>query len=119
MSVSEVRFWWAAVCGIAAYVLPLTLWGKRKAVFPVELLAIPALVIGAWWFADAMDLRPGRVGFTFYGALPAAVLSNLLVLLLLKIRTLEPRRMLRGILIVVGCVLAGIAVQLLLPPVPE
>lgn len=119
MSVAEMRLWWAATCGVLAYILPLLLWVKRRSMYPTELLAVPALVVGSWWLADTFDFRQGRVGFTFYGALPAAVGSNLLVLAVLRIRNFQSRRILRDVILVIGSLVAGAVLQLVLPSLAE
>jgi hypothetical protein len=119
MSIPEIRFWWTAACGIAAYLVPLILWLRRKSTFPTQLFLIPVLVVGSWWLADAVDIRSGRVGFTFYGALPAAVLSNLLIVGFWRFRNFQSRRMLWNATLVLGCLLVGVVLQLVLPPLAE
>jgi hypothetical protein len=120
MSVREVTFWCAIVCGALAYLLPLALWIKLKSGVQAELFAIPALVIGSWWFAETFDLvHMGTAGFTFYGALPAAVVSNLLILALLRFRTFQGHRLLRGALVAGGCIVAGLTLHILLPAIAE
>ncbi len=118
MSVHQARFWLAVVCLAVAYVLPLVLWIKRRPAFPAELLVVPALVVTSWWIADALELRP-PVGFTFYGALPAAVSSNLLVLILMRVQKLRSRRILWNVLLVGGAMALGVALQCLLPPISD
>jgi hypothetical protein len=120
VSVREVTFWFAIVCGALAYLLPVALWIKYRSAVRAELFAIPVLVIGSWWFADIFDLaHMGTVGFTFYGALPAAVVSNLLILALLRFRTFKAHRLLWSALVAGGCVVVGLTLHLLLPAIAD
>ena len=115
-----MTFWCAIVCGALAYLLPLASWIKRKSAVRAELFAIPALVIGSWWFAEAFDFaHMGTVGFTFYGALPAAIVSNLFILVLLRFRNFEGRRLLWGALVAAGCIVTGLTLHTLLPAIGE
>jgi len=121
MSDRQLTFWCAVFCGALAYLLPLAIWVKRKSAIKTELLAIPALFVGSWWFAEAFDLpHLGRFGFTFYGALPAAVISNILFLVLLRgPRASPPHRFFRGAMVAASSVLGGLVLHLLLPGIPE
>jgi ribose/xylose/arabinose/galactoside ABC-type transport system permease subunit len=120
MRVSEVAFWFLGVCGALAYLLPLALWIKRKSGFRAELFAIPALVIGSWLLAGAFDFaHVGNFGFTFYGALPAAVVSNLLILAFLRFRIFQGNRLHWGALVAAVCIVAGFSLYVLLPSMGE
>jgi len=86
----------------------------------MELFAVPALFIGSWWLAETFDLpHLGRFGFTFYGALPAAVISNVLILVFLRLRASPPRQFFWGAMVAASSVLGGLALHLLLPGIPE
>jgi hypothetical protein len=114
MSVREVTFWFAIVLWSTGVSLPVALWIKRGSAVPAELFAIPALVIGSWWFAEIFGVaHMGTVGFTFYGA----VVSNLLMLL--RFRTFQAHRLLWGALVAGGCVVVGLTLDLLLPAIAE
>jgi hypothetical protein len=120
MSDRQLTFWCAIVCGALAYLLPLAMWVKRKSAIRTELFAVPALFVGSWWFAETFDLpHLGRFGFTFYGALPAAVISNVLILVLLHLRTSPQRPFFWGAMVAAISILGGLALHLLLPGIPE
>jgi hypothetical protein len=120
MSVNEVTLWSAAICAVLAYLLPLVLWIKDRSAFRSLLLAIPALVIGSWALAEILDVpHLGAVGFTFYGAFPAAVTSNLFILALRRLRMLESTRLIWSVVIASGCVVTGFALHALLPAIAD
>jgi hypothetical protein len=110
----------ATVCGILAYILPVILWTRARPNFPVETLALPALMVGSWLGAEYFGIGPTKVGFTFLGALPVAIMSN--VLLLVLVRTLRRGtydRALWAVGVVVVSIVSGVAARVLLPALAD
>lgn len=119
MTIHQASAWLAVVCGAAAYALPLLLSRRYRAEFPKVLFVIPLASMLSWWLADHINLKGDVVGFTFYGAVPVAVVADLAVVLLRRSRVLR-QHVTGATMAAVGLsIVIGAGMQVLLPPLTE
>jgi hypothetical protein len=119
MSLFEASAWLALGSGILAYVLPVILWTRRPN-FPLELFLVPAFALASWLVVEYFDVGPKKVGFTFPGAIAVAVMSDVLVIVLLRVgRSTRRYRLLCGFGVVALSIALGIGLRIVLPALPE
>jgi hypothetical protein len=120
MSLLNAAVFLALGSGVLAYVMPLILWMRMRPEFPNSVLIVPALSLTSWLIAEYAGVGPVKVGFTFLGAIPVAVISNLIVLagMLLK-SAIRRHHILSTLGIMLLSVLVGVGMRLLLPALPD
>jgi hypothetical protein len=120
VSLREASAWLALLSGIVGYVLPLVVWARMRPNFPNEVLMVPAAMLLSWLAADYFGIGATRIGFTFLGAIVTAVLSNAVILALIRLKSeIRRHRLLWGVGILVLSVLVGVGVRIFLPALPD
>ena len=120
MSLLDASAWLAFVSGALGYVFPLILWTRMRPNFPIEALFAPALMLVSWFTAEYFGIGPEKIGFTFLGAIAVAVVSNIGVVALIRVRSRIRRHRLPWSLgILVLSVVVGVGLRVLLPALPE
>ncbi len=114
------------VAGVAVFsaaagtILPSIMRARRPARVPVVLLCVPALTVGSWWIAEVLRLGDAKVGFTFFGAIPAAALSDLVVLAFYQVSASRHVGAFSRTVSAIGTsILVGMATRILLPGLSE
>jgi hypothetical protein len=120
MSLREASAWLALLSGIVGYVLPFVLWAKMRPNFPNEVLMVPAAMLLSWLAADYFGIGAARIGFTFLGAIVTAVVSNVVILVLIRLKNeMRQHRLPWGVGILLLSVLIGVGVRIFLPALPD
>jgi hypothetical protein len=121
MTDTQLTTWCTLISLALAYVLPVTLWRQRITKCGVEFFSVPALLIGSWWLSGELDFfrLGGSAGITFYGALAAAVLSNIAILVFMHMRRSRPSDKHFAIPVFLASLVLGVALHTLLPAIPE
>ena len=120
MSLLEASGWLALVSGALAYVLPLILWKRMRPNLPTEVLIVPAVMLTSWLTAEYFGIGPPRIGFTFLGAIVVAVVSNVVVLVLARVRGhLWRHRLFWSVGILALSIVVGLGLRVLVPSLPD
>ena len=91
-----------------------------RANFPLELLLVPALALASWLVAEYFALGPPKVGFTYPGAIAVAAMSDVLVIVFLRVgRSIQRRRLSYSFALMALSIALGIGLRIALPALAD